>query len=162
MIRAACRVERGDAGHGRADGVVVQLRELRGAGSSGPSATADPGRGGRGAGRAVAGVRPLVCRVGRPGICSVTDTDARLARKSNRQASILAHAGHVLLENRNGLVAQSCLTHAAGTAERNAALVLVDRLAPRRGGSCSAPTRPTTCWVSCSTAAAPGHTAHRH
>ena len=63
---------------------------------------------------------------------SVTDPDARLARKSNGQASILAYAGHVLMENRNGLVAQSCLTHATGTAERDAALVLVDRLGQRR------------------------------
>ena len=57
--------------------------------------------------------------------------DARLARKSDGQSSILAYAGHVLMENRNGLVAQSCLTHATGTAERDAALVLVDRLGPR-------------------------------
>ena len=62
---------------------------------------------------------------------SITDPDARLARKSNGQASILAYAGHVLMENRNGLVSQSCLTHATGTAERDAALVLVDRLGPR-------------------------------
>lgn len=64
--------------------------------------------------------------------CSLTDPDARLARKSNGQASILAYAGHVLIENRNGLVAQSCLTHATGTAERDAALVLVDRLPRQR------------------------------
>ena len=38
-------------------------------------------------------------------LCSITDPDARLARKSNGQASILAYAGHVLMENRNGLVA---------------------------------------------------------
>ena len=63
---------------------------------------------------------------------SVTDPDARLARKSNGSASILAYAGHVLMENRNGLVTQSCLTHATGTAERDAALILVDRLARRR------------------------------
>ena len=63
---------------------------------------------------------------------SVTDPDARLARKSNGQASILAYAGHVLMENRNGLVTQSCLTHATGTAERDAALVLLDRQARRR------------------------------
>jgi transposase len=59
---------------------------------------------------------------------SITDPDARLARKSNGQASILAYARHVLMENRNGLVAHSCLTHATGTAERVAAPVLVDRL----------------------------------
>lgn len=58
---------------------------------------------------------------------SVTDPDARLTRKSNGQASILAYAGHVLMENRNGLVSQVCLTHASGTAERDAALTLVER-----------------------------------
>ncbi len=63
---------------------------------------------------------------------STTDPDARLARKSDGQASILAYAGHVLMENRSGLVAQSCLTYATGTAEREAALVLVDRVAPRQ------------------------------
>ena len=63
---------------------------------------------------------------------STSDPDARLARKSNGQASIMAYAGHVLMENRSGLVAQSCLTHATGTAERDAALALVDRMAPDR------------------------------
>ena len=65
---------------------------------------------------------------------SVTDPDARLARKSNGQASILAYAGHVLMENRNGLVSQVCLTHASGTAERDAALTLIGRL---RGKTCA-------------------------
>jgi IS5 family transposase len=32
------------------------------------------------------------------------------------------------MQNRNGLVAHACLTHASGTAERDAALQLVDRL----------------------------------
>jgi hypothetical protein len=63
---------------------------------------------------------------------STTDPDARLARKSNGQASIMAYAGHVLMENRNGLVAHSCLTHATGTAEREAAIALIDRMAPGR------------------------------
>jgi transposase len=61
---------------------------------------------------------------------STTDPDARLARKSDGQSSILAYAGHVLMENRNGLVRDACLTHASGTAERDAALTLLDR----RGG----------------------------
>ena len=65
---------------------------------------------------------------------STTDPDARLARKSNGQASILAYAGHVLMENRNGLVSQVCLTHASGTAERDAALTLVGRLDADRQG----------------------------
>ena len=63
---------------------------------------------------------------------SMTDPDARLARKSNGYASILAYAGHVLMENRSGLVAQVCLTHATGTAERDAALSLVGRLGDKR------------------------------
>ena len=63
---------------------------------------------------------------------SVTDPHARLARKSSGVASILAYAGHVLMENRNGLVSQACLTHASGMAEREAALAMVDRLPGRR------------------------------
>ncbi len=60
---------------------------------------------------------------------STTDPDARLARKSNNTTAILAYAGHVLMENRHGLVAHAHLTHATGRAEREAALVLVDRSA---------------------------------
>jgi transposase len=63
---------------------------------------------------------------------SKTDPDARLARKSNGQSSILAYAGHVLMENRNGLVSDVCLTRASGTAERDAALVMLDRREGRR------------------------------
>jgi transposase len=64
---------------------------------------------------------------------STTDPDARLARKSDGQSSILAYAGHVLMENKSGLVVGSCLTHATGTAERDAALTMLDRRArPRR------------------------------
>lgn len=58
---------------------------------------------------------------------STTDPDARLARKSNNTAALLAYAGHVLMENRHGLVAQQHLTHATGRAERETALLLVDR-----------------------------------
>ena len=63
---------------------------------------------------------------------SVTDPDARLARKSNGQSSILAHAGHVMMENRSGLVARVCLTRATGTAERDAALAMIETLKPCR------------------------------
>lgn len=63
---------------------------------------------------------------------STTDPDARLARKSDGQSSILAYAGHVLMENRNGLVRDACLTRASGMAEREAALALLDRR-PRTG-----------------------------
>jgi transposase len=63
---------------------------------------------------------------------SKTDPDARLARKSDGQPGILAYAGHVLMENRNGLVAGACLTRAGGTAEREGALTLLDRMRRRK------------------------------
>lgn len=63
---------------------------------------------------------------------SKTDPDARLARKSDGQSSILAYAGHVFMENRNGLVADACLTRASGAAERDAALMMLDRREAKR------------------------------
>jgi transposase len=53
---------------------------------------------------------------------STTDADARLYRKGLGQAAKLAYMGHVLMENRNGLVVDTRLTLATGTAERAAAL----------------------------------------
>jgi transposase len=61
---------------------------------------------------------------------STTDPDARLARKSDNTGAILAYGGHVLMENRSGLVAQETVGIASGTAERDSALHLLDRLAP--------------------------------
>jgi hypothetical protein len=63
---------------------------------------------------------------------STTDPDARLARKSDGQSSIMAYAGHGLMENRNGLIVGAMVTRASGTAERDAALELVDRCEVRR------------------------------
>jgi transposase len=51
---------------------------------------------------------------------SKTDPDARLARKSNGQASKLCYAGHVVMENRHGLAVAAAATRATGTAERDA------------------------------------------
>jgi transposase len=56
---------------------------------------------------------------------STTDPDARLARKGPGKEAKLSYAGHVLLDNRHGLVANVCVTAATGTAEREAALVLL-------------------------------------
>jgi transposase len=56
---------------------------------------------------------------------STTDADARLIRKGPGQASKLAYMGHVLMENRNGLAVDVRLTHATGTAEREAALAMI-------------------------------------
>ncbi len=56
---------------------------------------------------------------------STTDPDALLARKGNGKEAKLSYAGHVLLDNRHGLVANVCVTAATGTAEREAALLLL-------------------------------------
>ncbi len=57
---------------------------------------------------------------------SSTDPDARLFRKSHNTASILCYQGHVLMENRSGLVVGAVVTHADGTGERAAALAMLD------------------------------------
>jgi len=59
---------------------------------------------------------------------STTDPEARLARKANGQEAKLAFCGNVLTENRNGLVVETELAIASGTAERDAALEMVDRI----------------------------------
>jgi len=51
---------------------------------------------------------------------SSTDPDARLYRKSYGKESKLAYLGHVLVENRNGLIAAAMATTADGHAERDA------------------------------------------
>lgn len=64
---------------------------------------------------------------------SRTDPEARLARKGNGQETKLCYAGHILMENRSGLIVDLLVTQANGTAERDAALVLLDRRSgPRR------------------------------
>ncbi len=57
---------------------------------------------------------------------STTDPEARLYKKGG-QAAKLCYIGHVLMENRHGLVVDGTLTLATGTAEREAALELLDR-----------------------------------
>jgi transposase len=61
---------------------------------------------------------------------STTDPEARLYKKAAGQEAKLCFLGHVLMENRNGLVVQATVTPATGTAERDAALALVDAQAP--------------------------------
>ena len=58
---------------------------------------------------------------------STTDPDARLYRKADGRESRLCFMGHVLMENRNGLAVDAALTHATGTAEREATLAMLDR-----------------------------------
>src|ERR1017187_2003606 len=59
---------------------------------------------------------------------STTDPDARLYKKSAGSESKLGYLGHVLTENRNGLVVDTALTLATGTAEREAALEMIGNL----------------------------------
>jgi transposase len=56
---------------------------------------------------------------------SSTDLDARLYKKAKGQEAKLGYRGHVLMENRNGLSVDTRLTHATGTAEREAAIEMV-------------------------------------
>lgn len=53
---------------------------------------------------------------------STTDPEARLYKKSKGQEAKLCYLGHVLLDNRHGLLAKARVTQATGTAEREAAL----------------------------------------
>jgi hypothetical protein len=56
---------------------------------------------------------------------STTDPDARLAKKGPGKEARLCYAGHVLMDNRHGLAVGAQVTHATGTAEREAALALL-------------------------------------
>jgi transposase len=59
---------------------------------------------------------------------STTDPDARLFRKSKGSEAKLNYMGHVLMENRNGLLVQTFLTEATGRAEREAAMLMVEAI----------------------------------
>jgi transposase len=59
---------------------------------------------------------------------STTDADALLARKGSGKEAKLSYSGHVLMENRNGLVANAEVLQANGAAERDAALVMIEAI----------------------------------
>jgi len=59
---------------------------------------------------------------------SKTDPDALLARKSAGRESKLSYSGNLLVENRNGLIVDAEVFQANGTAERDAALLMMERL----------------------------------
>lgn len=68
---------------------------------------------------------------------SATDPDARLYKKATSDKAVPAYQGHALIENRNGLVVAAEATLAATVAERQAALLLLDRVVgpqPQRTG----------------------------
>ena len=59
---------------------------------------------------------------------STTDPDARLARKSGGHEAQLAYCGNILIENRNGLVFDTEVLQCNGTAEQDAAILMVERV----------------------------------
>jgi transposase len=59
---------------------------------------------------------------------STTDPEARLYKKAKGQEAKLAYLGHVLMENRHGLVVDTRVTQATGTAEREAALAMAEAI----------------------------------
>lgn len=63
---------------------------------------------------------------------SSTDPEARLYRKGINHEPRLSFAGHLLTENKNGLVMASRVTIADGFAERETAKTLIAKLAPRK------------------------------
>jgi len=62
---------------------------------------------------------------------STTDPDARLYRKGRGKEARLCHMGHLLMENRSGLIVDALLTQASGTAECAAAEAMLGRQAGR-------------------------------
>ena len=59
---------------------------------------------------------------------SITDADALLAKKGAGKEAKLSYSAHVLMENRNGLVTEVEVLQANGTAERDAALMMMESI----------------------------------
>ena len=74
---------------------------------------------------------------------STTDPDALLARKGNGKEAKLSYNSNVLTENRNGLVVNTETLQANGTAERDAALLMLEQI-PGTDRVTVEPTRATT------------------
>jgi transposase len=64
---------------------------------------------------------------------STTDPDAKLYRRSYSAEARLAYLGHLVIENRNGLIVEAMATMADGYAERDAAVVMLRHRVKRRG-----------------------------
>jgi transposase len=59
---------------------------------------------------------------------SKTDPDAKMARKGKGKEAKLSYNGNLLVENRNGLIVNTEVFEANGTAERDAALVMLAQI----------------------------------
>jgi len=56
------------------------------------------------------------------------DPDAKMARKGKGKEAKLSYNGNLLVENRNGLIVNTEVFEANGTAERDAALVMLEQI----------------------------------
>jgi len=74
---------------------------------------------------------------------SKTDAEARLYKKTTAGESKSSYLGHVMIENRHGLVVAACATQSSTTAEREAALAMLDQQG-RRPERITAATVPIT------------------
>ena len=63
---------------------------------------------------------------------STTDPEALLSRKGKGKEARLSYAGHLLMENRNGLAIDADLTRATGTAERDAGVLFARKVGGKR------------------------------
>src|SRR5690606_32776060 len=61
---------------------------------------------------------------------STTDPEARLMRKGRGKEAKLSYSTHALMEDRDGLLVDLLVMPATGTAERDAALEMIDRSLP--------------------------------
>jgi len=59
---------------------------------------------------------------------SKTDPDAKMARKGKGKEAKLSYNGNLLVENRHGLIVNTEVFEANGTAERDAALVMLEQI----------------------------------
>ena len=65
---------------------------------------------------------------------SSTDGEARLYKKSTAALAVPSYLGHVVTENRNGMVVGVCATQSSTTAEREACLAMLDEM---QGAGCA-------------------------
>ncbi len=63
---------------------------------------------------------------------STTDPEARLYKKGKGKEAKLCYMGHILMENRNGLVVNATVTHATGTAETDAAIKMINDISTNK------------------------------
>jgi transposase len=74
---------------------------------------------------------------------STTDPEARLYKKSTAGEAKPSYLGHVIMENRKGLVVAACATPSGAAAEREAALQMLEEMG-RGGDAASTPAPPIT------------------